>query len=148
MMDDWPFPDEAPMVVAKPVTTLTRAQVIQDVEEELHAESATILLDALHFADPCLEGTPDGEGGMLPAQVPDKWIQELGTERAQRRFRTAQLALLPSKEAPVGLKMAKDALVGMAKVAAAKSAPARAINMVVVNLQAPLPVLEEREVLR
>lgn len=124
----------------------TRADRIADIEEELHEEAATILKDAMHFMD-VEPGPLDPETGeRLPPQPPAAWVAELGEEGAKRRLRTAQHALSSSKDAPVGLKLAKDALVGMAKVKAVKNAPARTLNMIVVNMTAVLPEFEELEV--
>jgi hypothetical protein len=139
MMDsDFPMPADEMVPVQKAGIVKSRAERIGEIEEELHQESATVIADALHFVD------LDPEAPEMPAG----WVEELGEAAAKRRLRTAQYGLLPAKDAPVGLRIAKDALVGMAKVKAVKNAPAKTLNMIVVNMAGPLPVYEEMEVLK
>jgi len=60
-----------------------------------------------------------------PADVapPVKWVQALGTEEAERKFRLARMAWLPSRESPAGLGIAVDILKMDAKVKAASKTP-------------------------
>lgn len=155
-MNWWEFSEhEEPAVASAPLASSpspaplarSRQERIADIEEEVHQEAATILQDALHFPE-VLPGPPDADGNPTEPTMPASWIAELGEEGAMRRMRTAQLALSSSKDAPIGLKLAKDTLVGMAKVKAAKNAPARTLNMVVVQMTGPLPEFDELEVLK
>ena len=138
-MEWWEFPEEA-LVPVKPDPPVlrSRADRIAAIEEEVHSEAATVINDAMHFMafDPASE------------EPPEAWVAELGAEGAKRRMRTAQLANLPSKEAPIGLKLAKDTLVGMSKAKAARKAPSTTLNMVVVQMQGPLPQYPRREILK
>lgn len=61
-----------------------------------------------------------------PADVapPQKWIDKLGVEEAERRFRLARAAWLPRGDAPAGMSIAVDILKMDAKVKAAAKTPA------------------------
>jgi hypothetical protein len=73
-----------------------------------------------------------------PADVapPKKWVDALGVEEAERKFRLARAAWLPSREAPAGLGIATDILKMDAKVQAAKGAPPTHLGIAIqVNVQ-------------
>lgn len=139
-MDWWEFPEED-LVPVKPdpaPMVRSRADRIAVIEEEVHAEAATIIRDALCFMK--VDGTT--------VEPPEAWVAELGAEGAMQRLRTAQMANLSPKDAPIGLRLAKDTLVGMAKAKAASKRPATTLNMVVVAMTGPLPTYPRREILR
>lgn len=147
-MEWWEFPEEELVPVRpdpKPLVR-SRADRIAEIEEEVHVEAATVINDAMHFM--AIEpGQIDvNTGDEMPPQIPEEWIRELGQKGAERRMRTAQMANLPAKEAPIGLRLAKDTLVGMSKAKAQRNQPARTLNMVVVNMAGPLPQFDELEV--
>ena len=151
-MAEWyEFPEESPVpVMPGPklalVNAVPREEMIRQVEEEIHLGAASILNDALHFMD-VVPGPLDPETGEPTDPVPPAaWVAELGEEGAQRRLRTATLALSSSKDAPIGLKLAKDTLVGMAKVRAKENQAPKTLNMVVVHMTGNLPKFDEIEV--
>jgi len=139
-MEWWEEGEPAPL--AKPATAaLSREEVIRNVETELHAEATGVMRDTLRFADLSEEE--------IQASTPPAWMvaECQGDDRAAaRRFRVAKYALSPSKEAPIGLKLSKDLMVGMAKVRAKENAPAKTINVMMVALSAPLPKFDSMEV--
>ena len=137
-MEWWEFPEEQ-LVPVKPDLPVVRSRAdrIAAIEEEVHSEAATVINDAMHF----MAIDPGSE------EPPEAWVAELGVEGAKRRMRTAQMALMSSKEAPVGLKLAKDTLVGMSKAKAQRKAPSTTLNMVVL-MGGPLPQYPRREILK
>jgi hypothetical protein len=136
-MEWWETSEEVVPAAPAPLAR-SRADRIAQVEEEVHAEAATIIRDALCF----MKVDPD------TVEPPETWVKELGAEGAMQRLRTAQMANLSPKEAPIGLRLAKDTLVGMSKAKAASKKPATTLNMVVVNMAGPLPQYPRREVLK
>lgn len=114
----------------------TPHQMIRAVEDEIYVEAAATVRDTLRFRDIDPEWT----------EPPLEWITELGEKEAMKRFRMARYGCMPSKDAPVGLKLAQDTLVGFAKVRAAEKAGPRTLNMVVVQMSAPMPEFGEVEV--
>jgi hypothetical protein len=143
-MDNW-WPEED-LVPVKPDMrlALSREDKIREVEEELHQEAAATMRDTLRFADL----TPEDLANQDPSFVPEWMVAQAGGDRALagRRFRIAKYALMSSKEAPVGLKLSKDLMVGMAKVRAKEKTPPKILNMVVVHMTGNLPKFEEIEV--
>lgn len=110
--------------------------LIRAVEDEIYTEAAATVRDVLRFKD------------IDPSQqkCPPEWIAELGEAEADKRLRMARSGWLPSKEAPVGLKLAQDTLIGFAKARAAEKQGPRTLNIAYVQLSAPLPEFEELEV--
>ena len=137
-MDWWEFPEEAIEPVKPAPLVRSRADRIAQMEEEVHSEAATIIADALRFT----EIRPEDES------PPQQWIDELGEPDAWRRFQTAKYALCTPKEAPIGLRLAKDTLVGMSKAKAQSKKPAGVTLNMVVNMAGPLPQYPRREILK
>ena len=140
-MADWEFPNPVSDVLQKalePQTAMVRSREarIQELEDEVHEEAATIIADALAFAD-----LPEGA-----EHPPDEWIDKYGPERAQKRFNVAKYAQCTPKNAPVGLRIANNALVGMAKAKAHRKSGPRTLNMIVVQMTGPVPQYDELEV--
>ena len=71
-----------------------------------------------------------------PADVapPKAWVDKLGAEQAERKFRMARAAWLPSREAPTGISIATDILKMDAKVKAAKKTTAPATLNVAIQV--------------
>lgn len=132
---DWLNLDEAPIVEA-PASPMAKPSRLRDIEEEVHEEAATVVHDAMAF---CKIGPEDKE-------PPYEWVKALGMERAWERFKTAQYALLTAKEAPIGLRIAKDIMLGLARVRAREKVGPKTLNMVVVQMSGTLPKFEEVEV--
>jgi hypothetical protein len=125
----------APLVPA-PGPAIVKPSRLRDIEEEIHEEAATVLRDALAFS----------EIGPEDKEPPFEWVKAFGMEKAWRRFKTAQYALLTPKEAPIGLRIAKDTVLGMARVRAHEKAGPKTLNMVVVQMSGTLPKFDEVEV--
>ena len=141
MSEDWGFPDPvadalAASAVPDPKLARSREEFITNIEHQVHKEAAGIVSDALHFADI----DPDDD------DPPQAWIDELGVEGARKRLRTAKYALQTPKEAPIGLRIAKDTMVGMSKAKAGKKGPSHVLNMLVVKMTGPVPQYEELEI--
>jgi hypothetical protein len=133
---DWFDEEPASIVPAKPSKLAESVDTIRAVEDEIHKESANVLRGVLAFSevDPAWESPPDD------------WIAAYGQVEAEKRFRLAKYALMNAKEAPVGLKLAKDTFVGMSKARAAEKGGARTLNMTFVQMSRPMPVFPEKDV--
>jgi hypothetical protein len=77
---------------------------------------------------------------------PKEWIEEHGEAEARRRYRIAQTAWLPAADAPVGLKLAREIVVGYEKARASEKSGPKTLNVSVVKMTAPLPQFPEHEV--
>lgn len=133
---DWFDPEPSSIVKTKPASLAVAEDTIRAVEDEIHRESASVLRDALAFVeiDPAWE------------EPPQEWLEKYGQLEAEKRFRAAKYALMNAKEAPVGLKLAKDTFVGMAKARATEKGGPKTLNMTFVQMTRPLPVYKELEV--
>lgn len=114
----------------------TRPDTLRDVEEEIHEEAAAVIQDALRFSELAPEAT----------EPPYEWVKEVGMERAMKRFYTAKYALMNAKEAPIGLRIAKDTLLGMVRAKSKEKAGPKTLNMVVVQMTGSIPVFDEIEI--
>lgn len=119
-MEDAPA---AAMVQASPTApalTGREAQLdrIRELEDRMLAQSLELMDDVINFADidPATDVAP-----------PQSWIDELGADRAWKRFRHMQAAWMNSKQAPVA--------VGITASFAAKVIKARSVEK-----QAPRPI--------
>lgn len=77
-------------------------QIIREVTANILEENLLILQAATKWAD-IDPGAP----------VPDAWIEQLGEQRATKVWRIARAAQMPSKDAPIGLKMASTVVTGI-----------------------------------
>ena len=77
-------------------------QVIREATANILEENLLTLQAAAKWAD-FDPGSP----------VPEEWIEQLGEERATKVWRVACAAQLPSKDAPIGLKMAATVVQGI-----------------------------------
>lgn len=78
-------------------------QVIREVTANILERNLLILEAASHWADMDL----GAEG------PPQHWIDVQGQERAMKTWRVARCAQMPSKDAPIGLKMAATTVQGI-----------------------------------
>ncbi len=109
------------------MTESLQARHIQKLENELLEKSQETMLAVAMFA----EVEPPVEG--QEAVIPESFHERFG-DRAKTMYRVAQMANLPGSEAPVGLKMTQQTLVGITKSrATAKQAP-RTLNMTLVQM--------------
>ncbi len=89
------------------ITSEERARrAIDAMERAVVAKNLEVFVDAAHF---------DHIDPEEPETIPGEWVKELGLERAVRRHRVARYALLPPKDAPAGLAMAKAVITAVAK---------------------------------
>jgi len=135
-----------PSVLAtKPEASIERQRAARDrlvgLRDELFHESMSVLRDAMRFSeiDPSLQRDLD------PAF--ERMENAMGQEQAQRAYRVALLANMPSADAPIGLKLAANIAVGIMKANAQEKGGTHVLNVskVVLNASA-LPEFEEREV--
>lgn len=129
--------DEAPLT--KTAASIDRAENkrwIEAAQKELFDRSTSVIGDALHFREIDPSATEP-----LP-----EWIAELGEQEAWRRFRMAMAAWANLKTAPVGLKLAKEMIVGISKAMAAQPEGPRVINLVKVELPGGVVEFPEMEV--
>lgn len=131
--DDLLPPGPSSIEVVKPTRSLAerRADAIQGVTDELLEESQSLLQDALGFAD--LEEAHLQDG----AAPPESWVEKIGEKRARRRLRVAKMALLPKKECPAGLEMARALAVGILSSKAKDKSGTKVLNVAFVNVPAP-----------
>lgn len=108
---------------------------IKDAQARLIERSGTVVEAALCFAE--IDPTMDGP--------PDEWVQQLGKEAAEKKFRVARAAWTPTKSAPAGISVAQAILLGVMKSRSqevAAAAPPTSNVQIVVNM----PQFEEIEV--
>ncbi len=107
------------------MTESLQSRHIAKMESEIMEASQEVMLAATMFADvdPSIE-------------QPTEAFHERFGAKAEKMYRIARMANLPASEAPVGLKMAQQTLVGISKArATAKQAP-RTLNMTLVHMPA------------
>lgn len=106
------------------------------IRTEIHERSAGVVDAALRFA----EIDPEAKG------PPQEWVDELGPDLAMKRFRVAQAAWLNGKQAPAGIKVATDVMLGLEAAKARENAPVLQLNVGRVEMNFEMPVFEEEEV--
>lgn len=109
--------------------------LIKSIEDELLLEVSTIVRDAMCFRD--IE--PNAE--FAPAEWYQSMVDKIGDgpakDEAAKRFRMAKAAWMNSKEAPVGLKLAQNTMIGIIKARATEDQAPRPLNVAVQIVQAP-----------
>lgn len=106
---------------------------LRGIEDDLLERSLTTVQDALAFQ----EIDPE------QASPPLAWVEELGPKAAERRLRLAKAAWMSAKDAPVGLKVAKDMAAGIIRARSAEqAAPRLAVAVQVVTSSAQYPSIE------
>lgn len=114
-----PFAGMSPMEAHR-----AKQAVLKRLEDELLLESLTTLRDAMAFRD--IE--PDA------TEPPVEW-RDLAPEERMKRLRVARMAHMPSKDAPVGLKLANNLAVGIIKARAQEKGGPKTLNVQVVRLE-------------
>lgn len=108
---------------------------LQRMEEDILERSLGVVQASMHWQD--IE--PDAE------EPPQAWVDELGKEGAQKRFRVARAAWMSAKTAPVGLSLAKATALGITKVRAMTKMATPTLNVAFVTWKAPvgdLPIVD------
>ncbi len=112
---------------------------LRDIEDSLYEKATTVVADALSFSQIDEENCKE---------VPGEWIAEMGYERAAEKHRTARMALMSSKEAPVGLKLAATVQASITKARAQEKGGPKVLNMTLVQMPGANVVFEEMKVKR
>lgn len=107
---------------------------LSKIEDRIFEKASKKVLDGLHYD----EIDPESDA------PPQKWIDELGFEGAQERFRSAKYNLLPAKDAPVGAKHAVMIHAAITKARAQEKGTNYTLNVGRVYLTAP-PSFPEKE---
>jgi hypothetical protein len=123
---------EAPAITREgrvDVTDKEHAAVrIKDMEELLLEQSMTVVQGAMSF----------GELPFDAQEAPDSWVEELGQEAADKKFRYLKAGQMCSKDAPSGVKVAAGVATGILKARAARGmAPVLNLQFVVLSKQEP-----------
>lgn len=110
------------------------------MEDDIARKSMFVLEGALSFLE-LEEATFDENGQPVPPPIPAGWVEELermyptqGERLAEMKHRVARAAWLPSKEAPVGLKMAQATATGLARIRAGEKKGNKTLNVQVVQV--------------
>lgn len=96
----------------------------REMENELMKQSTEILSDSLSWP----------EITMATTEPPAEWVAALGRKRAEQKLRVAQAAWMPTKEAPVGLKMAQATVLGIARLRAGDRETNQKLNVQIVQV--------------
>lgn len=103
-------------------------EVLRDVESELYTEVMAAVAGVSAF------GQLDPEN---IDEIPQAWIDELGEEQATIKHRHAKVGWMNRKEAPVGVTVATNTFVGIAKARAAEKGAPRSLNLIQVSMPGP-----------
>jgi len=122
----------SPAIAESPVLSLAdkRSEALQDITDELLSESQGILADAMGFPD--LD-----EEHLKRNEPPEEWVLAMGKKAAERKFRLSKYALLPKREAPIGLEQARALAVGIIASKARERSGTKILNVAFVNVPAP-----------
>lgn len=131
---DLPVPEMKAEIVAESEDNY-HLSLIRSIEDEMLLEASTIVRDAMKWRD------------IEPSSVdaPTEWYQELkerlgdgpAKDEAIKRFRVAKAAWMSSKDAPIGLKLATQVMVGIVKARATEDQAPRPLNVAVQIVQMP-----------
>lgn len=151
--DDLPVPQtqKVPLKKAPPPRQLTvaerRQEMLRETEEQVAREALEIVAGVLGMLEVDPDDT-DEDGNVL---VPQVWadkvaLGEMTQAEADKKLRAALYALMPGKDAPVGLKIALDTYAGILKARALEKGGPKTLQMVMVEMTAPAPVFDILEV--
>lgn len=110
--------------VEKPEIEPAKHRWLQKTQERVFNKSAQVLEASLAFID------IDPADELPPAD----WIVELGQKEALKKWRVARAAWMNAKEAPVGIKIAKECVVGISKALGADAQAPKILNMQAVQI--------------
>jgi len=142
-LPDEPEPITAEIVPAPPKHISRKERVeerLAELEASIYEDSLQTVDDILKFADVEPEQLKEGE------RPPEVWVEKLGLEGAKRRLRVAKYALLPKKDAPVGISVACNLVAAISNARAKTQQGPKTLNVQFVQISAPLPVFPEIEV--
>jgi hypothetical protein len=142
-MDWFDDPPETALAEVMPAK-MTREQkadmVLDGIQDRIYEESLSVIDDGLKFADVDISDLEDGQ------PPPEKWVKELGLEKAKRRARVARYCLMPKKDAPIAISLAASTAAAIANARAKTNQGPKTLNVQVVQISQPLPPLEVVEV--
>ena len=127
---------------AKPSSLEISEKGLKRLENQIYEECNAVILSVVKDT---FEIDPEDK------ELPAAWLADveagvLTLEEAQKRKRIAQYALMSPKNAPVALQIAAKVLSGMHKARSAEGNVHRSLNVTVVQMTAPMPVFEEKEI--
>jgi hypothetical protein len=117
----------------------TNVQTLQAVEDQVLADSISIVQNCLNFAEMGFDDSGH-------ETVPPEW-DDLPLREKEKRIRLAKATWLPSNEVPYGIKLAYDAMIGIIKARAAKESGTRVLNIENATFPAPSPLVQDLEIL-
>lgn len=129
---------EATPLAVSPAAALARPEPeafdkLRALEDEIHRRALVCLHDVSLWTD-VEPDTKDRPGTQEPPQA---WIDELGLEAARKRLRVAKSAWMSAKEAPIGIKVAKEVAVGIARARATEKGGGTTLSVQQVVFNAP-----------
>lgn len=135
-------------VVPAPQVTgqlLTREEQVdshlRELENNLLENALTQLNAAQKWAEVLVELDPEDV-----KQIPQKWIDELGEEKAREQYRIARAASMPSAKAPAQVKENAKLAVGILKARAHEKTGPRILNLNLVEMPNVVLKFPEQEV--
>jgi hypothetical protein len=131
-------------VVVEPVAALTKRELtpqelahrrIKAIEDEVLEDALRVVSSSQKFAEVTTLAKP-----------PQSWVERWGEEEANLRFRIAQMANVPEKDAPIGMKIAAKTAVGIIKARETGKMGPLTLNLQMVAMTAPPKTYDEVEV--
>jgi hypothetical protein len=122
------------------ISKQTSLDTLKAVEDKLLADSTSVVVDCLGFAD--LAFDPETYDPIVPAE----WNDLPESEKA-RKIRLAKAVWMPSSDVPHGVKMAQEVMIGILKTRAAKETGTRILNIENASFPAPSPLLKELDII-
>lgn len=114
---------------------------LRETEDQVYLEALEVVQGSMGM----LEINPEDAKA-----IPECWKAmvlsgEMTQHEALKRTRAASYALMPGKDAPVGLKIAQDITTGIAKARAVEKGGPRSLNILMVKMTAPAPMFASME---
>lgn len=124
---------------------LTREEIIngqlRDLENEILVQSLEQIQHAQSWPEVAKELDPKDE-----ADIPEDMVKKHGKEKAKKVFRVARAAMLPNKEAPVGLTLAAKVATGIIKARSNEKTGPKILNLNLVEMPQVVIQYPETEV--
>lgn len=118
----------------KEETSITYQEMQQErlktIEDNLYENSLAVVNGACEFAELDIDNID---------AVPQKWIDEMGLEKAKRRHRLAKVGWMRSSDAPVAINTATKIVVGIVRARATEKAGPRQLNLNMITMTIPPP---------
>ncbi len=123
------LPEAPAEIVPRPRMEVSPHERLKKIEDDILKKAMITIDEAMSWRD-----IDPGE-----KNIPPDWM-DMDPDEAVKRLRVANAAWMNKKEAPVGLNIAKDVLVGIIKARATeKAAPMHTLNIMHVQMTAPMP---------